>query len=1153
MKLRNKLVAVLAASMVVTSVPVVTMADTTNYMSTSRYAQKDSTFGYLNGSYGAYDTVYGQTTGIGDSWSSRGYEYEYSNGFEFKPVFDYSTTDTTYMSLTADSEFNTRAIITYVDAFNSKDRTTHLQFDKDGKVVSANNPEYNGKTADELLRSGVKMYYSTKDASSNPTTVGLSPYLQLPKYHAHATFTYQELLDKATEVAKNRIKAAGDDYYSAISSKDELANYVAKLLGVQYVREMYNGVAAALNQSRVMDIEFDDTGKAVFIIKDKETGEELDTYSGSSRMGMDIVAGSKMLDADKVAKAVNDIVAEYTKNNVITTTYSQLYKSSASSSGSGKTLSADIVDAMDIEMTSWKLQKAIEQGATTYTKFMTSNAVWTGSEKAVAEIRKVDLINWKDANDREYKSHLQITTSGTFKKDVTYRLPVLAKLGGDKVVILDVNGKDSNITSGKYNLTQDALTDKRLTVDADSKTIRTNNADEIGEIRFTESQIKSLTSKGNRRIKITLPASSDLEFNLNKTESNIKVTGKRGFFAINTVDGEDVLEGATTKAEKTDKVLTETTDSKNTVRFYYGKTSRRNEYTDSDRRTLVVELPAWDHKTSVGEMVLTGIYVQPIDEKATPGDVNATIAEYNAKYKDADKKEGIETVANENLIESVTKKVAVVKDYDVTLTCDKPASIKAGRSGIVNEKKATFVLEEVVKDSLVDGRKIKFVVENGYIFGPADIDYRTEAANSNNFNTTGLYGTSGYKERALEKFKELIKEEKIKFEEKAGKDGDKIGFDESTLVLDFDADGRVIGFAAEYPRLKDTEADKIKVTMPVATDVMSKGDVTVKAENLYTRSFQDKKDDPSCVIANITEPIAVTFDGAKLKVGKQAQEAGSITIKETDKGMIENGWLFLAAKDQNGITFDSVPTVTVEGTDGKVLTFKNVALSKDKTILGIEITKESTEAATLKISDIKLTADRTVPEANYDLAIWGTALTDENELGISNFTQNALYNHAYFNQVSDLYTVEKFIQMTTANTEDLSSAAKAVTTQFVIGQKDFTVNGEKQSMDSAAYVKDGLTFVPVRYLAQAFGIAGNAVQYDKATSTATIVAGDKVINITSGKAYLTVNGTQVPMASKAEVKEGRMCVPMAYIAAALGLEKSWDASTKTATFTNVSK
>ena len=37
-------------------------------------------------------------------------------------------------------------------------------------------------------------------------------------------------------------------------------------------------------------------------------------------------------------------------------------------------------------------------------------------------------------------------------------------------------------------------------------------------------------------------------------------------------------------------------------------------------------------------------------------------------------------------------------------------------------------------------------------------------------------------------------------------------------------------------------------------------------------------------------------------------------------------------------------------------------------------------------------------------------------------------------------------------------------------------------------------------------------------------------------------GLSIP---KAEVKDGRMCVPMAYIAAALNVEKSWDAATKT--------
>ena len=342
----------------------------------------------------------------------------------------------------------------------------------------------------------------------------------------------------------------------------------------------------------------------------------------------------------------------------------------------------------------------------------------------------------------------------------------------------------------------------------------------------------------------------------------------------------------------------------------------------------------------------------------------------------------------------------------------------------------------------------------------------------------------------------------------------------------------------------------MQITIPVAADLQATGDVKVVANNLFTRS--DIKD-ASCTVANIVAPIEVSIEAAQVKVGLQGQETGAITIKETDKGMLETGWLFLNIEDQKGITFDKLPTIEVKDSSNKTIAIKNATLSKDRTVIGFEVTRTSTEASTIEIKDIVLTTDRTVPEANYDLAIWGTALTDEVELGINNFTQNALFTNKYYNELSDKFIVKSFIEMTTKNTEDITSASKTVQTSFVIGEKTFVVNGEKITMDTTAYIKDGLTFVPVRYLAQAFGFTGNALQYDKATSTATLIAGNKVISITNGKAYIVVNGTQVPMATKAEVKEGRMCVPMSYIAAALGVEKSWDATTKTATFSNVEK
>ena len=702
-------------------------------------------------------------------------------------------------------------------------------------------------------------------------------------------------------------------------------------------------------------------------------------------------------------------------------------------------------------------------------------------------------------NDRKYKSTMRVDLYGTYTKNNVYKLPLLVKVGGDKEVLLKIDGRDSFVTSNTYTLTGQ-LTDKRISVTADSNTISVDDTEEIGEIRISETAIDSLQKDGNtnRKIKLTLPASSDLEFNLTKTKDQIKAVGKRGFYG---------------KADATNAEL----------KVEYGTSSRQNE---TDRNILIVELPNWTDATSKGEVVLKGIYVQPQNRKASTGDVNLTVEEYiapNAKSTD--------------LVEKTTVKVAEVKEYDVTLKVkdDKVAAIKAGRSGLENDKNVTFVLEEAVKDSLVDSRKIEFTLENGYIFGPADIDVE---------NNVTSFTSSQYKTKALDKFKALVKEEKIKFEEKAE------GVDLTSLTLDINADGQVIGFTAQYPKLTREKADKLEITIPVATDVQATGDVKLVANNLFTRTDTE---DVSCVIANIKSPIEVKVEAAQIKVGLQGQETGSITITETDKGMLERGWLFLAADGQTGITFDKLPTIEVKDQSGKTLEIKNASLSKDKTMIGFEIAKTSLEASTIEIKDMAFTADRTVPEANYDLAIWGTALTDENEITINNFNQNALISNKYFDQLSDKYIVESFIKMTTKNTEDIISASKAVTTSFVIGEKTFEVNGEKVTMDSAAYIKDGLTFVPVRYLAQAFGFTGNALQYDKATSTATLIAGDKVVSITNGKAYIVVNGTQLPMATKAEVKEGRMCVAMSYIAAALGVEKSWDAATKTATFTNVAK
>ena len=713
-------------------------------------------------------------------------------------------------------------------------------------------------------------------------------------------------------------------------------------------------------------------------------------------------------------------------------------------------------------------------------------------------------------NEKTYKSTIRVDVKGRWNQGDVVKVPLLAKAGGDEVIV-KVDGLDSFISSGTYVITG-KLTDKKLTATAASNTL-TTDAGEIGKITLAESQIGS-SDVANRFVRIELPSNSDLEFvassQPDKSPKGVAspvtatVTGARGFH------GQEA-----------------------TVNVYYDKQYRGSQ--QDDTKAIIIELPNFTDNTARGEYVLSGIKVMPEGKLAQTGEVNVTVSEFTGKLANDTE------IASNNLLDKTTLKVAEVKDYEVTLTCEKPAQIKAGRSGLVNKNYSTFILKESVKDSLVDSRKIEFRLENGYIFGPADVTaFRNSTSNS---DVDYTYTSKTYAQAAEAYFKQLVADKVILLEDKAE------GAELSNLDLDIDAEGRVYGFTARFPKLDPAKADTLKITLPVATDVQSTGDVTLKVSNLYTRYTE--KDEVSAVIANIIAPIEVALDKAAIKVGLQGQEAGKITIKETDKGMLERGWLFLSAADVEGITFAKVPTITTSPSDNSGLTIKNVALSKDKQVVAFEITKTSKEAATIEISDLVFTTDRTVPEANYDLQIWGTALTDENELDFTNFTvtQNVLNSNSYKNQTTDTYVVKDFIQMTTPNTEDIKNGAlKAVTSVFTLDSEKYTVDGVEYTMDAKAYAEDGRTMIPVRYVAKAFGIDESNVLY--ANQVATIIAGEKIIQVTMGSNILTVNGAQIQMDTKAVVKEGRAYVPMKFIAAALGVDVSYDASAKTATFSN---
>ena len=126
------------------------------------------------------------------------------------------------------------------------------------------------------------------------------------------------------------------------------------------------------------------------------------------------------------------------------------------------------------------------------------------------------------------------------------------------------------------------------------------------------------------------------------------------------------------------------------------------------------------------------------------------------------------------------------------------------------------------------------------------------------------------------------------------------------------------------------------------------------------------------------------------------------------------------------------------------------------------------------------------------------------------------------------------------------SDAVGVTLQMTLGKTEYTLNGEKKTMDVAPIIANSRTMLPVRYVAEALGAS---IDWDGATSTATLTTADTKIKITVGAATATVNGQAVPLDSPAFIEKDRTYMPVRFVAETLGATVTWDGATSTATIT----
>ncbi|MBU5668353.1 Ig-like domain-containing protein [Peptoniphilus sp. MSJ-1] len=180
-------------------------------------------------------------------------------------------------------------------------------------------------------------------------------------------------------------------------------------------------------------------------------------------------------------------------------------------------------------------------------------------------------------------------------------------------------------------------------------------------------------------------------------------------------------------------------------------------------------------------------------------------------------------------------------------------------------------------------------------------------------------------------------------------------------------------------------------------------------------------------------------------------------------------------------------------------------------------------------------------------------------LGSSYVDSNGYFKvnlNTYIGSTSNLdFYVDRYYKETTPKTTTTTTDTKTFRTVITIGSKNITqrINGadRTKTMDVEAYIKDGRTMLPIRFVAESLGYD---VTYRNSSRSAIISDGKDIIIFYLDSADFYVNGVKKQFQVKPEIKNDRTMLPISEVARALGLTHGdkgsgrnieWDSATRT--------
>lgn len=124
------------------------------------------------------------------------------------------------------------------------------------------------------------------------------------------------------------------------------------------------------------------------------------------------------------------------------------------------------------------------------------------------------------------------------------------------------------------------------------------------------------------------------------------------------------------------------------------------------------------------------------------------------------------------------------------------------------------------------------------------------------------------------------------------------------------------------------------------------------------------------------------------------------------------------------------------------------------------------------------------------------------------------------------------------------SFLKTTLIRMQLGKTEALVNSGPVTLSVAPFAKNGSTLVPLRFLAETFGVAP---QWDGVFRIIDMTVGGHQVRLQVGVRYAGVDGKRVALDVAPVITNGVTMVPLRFVSETMGADVMWDAGTKTIT------